>query len=169
MKLNAMVLVDGEGAAHLLQRVAIGTANEQAEDGSRDTKLWKETTDVPSTHSARRLSTVFPDVAHRALGATSGTFGGELLQFDWTVAADARDNPFRHAWHPDHETGFAVTNRLVLSWRKESGESTWAYSPDEVTYGICTWTLGGLSGTGDITMRGTFALKRILSVSKVEE
>jgi len=169
MKLNAMVLVDGDGAAHLLQRVAIGTANEQAEDGSRDTKLWKETTDVPSTHSARRLSTVFPDVAHRALDATSGTFGSELLQFDWTVAADARDNPFRHAWHPDHATGFAVTNRLVLSWCKESGESTWAYSPDEVTYGICTWTLGGLSGTGDITMRGTFAMKRMLAISKMEE
>lgn len=110
---------------------------------------------------------MFPDVAHRSLDATSGAFG-EMLQFDWTVAADARDNPFRHAWHPDHATGFAVTNRLALAWRTESGESTFAYDPNEVTYGICTWTLGGLSGTGDIKMRGTFALKRILPVSKVE-
>ena len=85
------------------------------------------------------------------------------------MAADAADNPFRHAWHPDHGTGFAVTNRLALSWHAESGESTWEFSPDEVTYGICTWTLGGLSGTGDVKMRGTFALKRILDVSKIEE
>ena len=168
MKVNAMVLVDGTGAAHLLQRVAVGTAKEAAEDGTRAVRLWPETAAVPAEYAARRLSTVFPDMAHRSLDATSGAFGN-LLQFDWTVAADARDNPFRHAWHPDHGTGFAVTNRLTLSWYTEGGESTWAYSPDEVTYGICTWTLGGLSGTGDITMRGTFALKRILSVSKVEE
>ena len=168
MKMKALLLVDGLGATHLLQRIAVGTAKEVAEDGTRAVKLWPETTDVPAAYSPRRISTMFPDVAHRSLDATSGAFGN-LLQFDWTVAADARDNPFRHAWHPDHATGFAVTNRLALSWYKESGESTWEYSPDEVTYGIATWTLGGLSGTGDITMRGTFALKRILSVSKVEE
>jgi len=168
MKMKAMLLVDNVGAAHLLQRIAVGTAKDPAEDGTRAVRLWPETTDVPAEYSARRISTMFPDVAHRSLDATSGTFGN-LLQFDWTVAADARDNPFRHAWHPDHGTGFAVTNRLALSWYKESGESTWEYSPDEVTYGIATWTLGGLSGTGDITMRGTFALKRILAVSQIEE
>ncbi len=168
MKMSAMVLVDGDGAAHLLQRVAVGAAETQNAEGTRDTKLWAETTDVPSGYTARRLSTMFPDIAHRSVDATSGSFGG-LLQFDWTVAADARDNPFRHAWHPDHGTGFAVTNRLSLSWQTETSESTWKFSPDEVTYGICTWTLGGLSGSGDITMRGTFAMKRVLAISKIEE
>ena len=168
MKMKALLLVDNVGAAHLLQRVAVGTAKEVAEDGSRAVKLWPETTDVPAECSARRISAVFPDVAHRSLDATSGAFGN-MLQFDWTVAADARDNPFRHAWHPDHGAGFAVTNRLTLAWHAESGDSTWEYSPDEVTYGICTWTLGGLSGTGEVTMRGTFALKRILAVSQIEE
>ena len=168
MKLNTMILVDGTGAAHLMQRVAVGKPKEQSADGADTVKLWPETGDVPSGYSARRLSTVFPDVAHRSLQATSGSFGN-FLQFDWTVAADARDNPFRHAWHPDHGTGFAVTNRIALSWRTESNETTWGYSPEETTYGICTWTLGGLSGAGDITMRGVFALKRILPVSKVEE
>ncbi len=168
MKMAAMVLVDGEGAAHLLQRVAVGTSDERKADGSRDARLWADTTDVASGFSARRLSTMFPDVAHQSVKATSGSFGG-LLQFDWTVAADARDNPFRHAWHPDHGTGFAVTNRLMLSWQTEAEESTWEYSPDEVTYGICTWTLGGLAGTGEVKMRGTFAMKRILAISKIEE
>ncbi len=168
MKMAAMVLVDGDGAAHLLQRVAVGSSDEQKADGSRETKLWAETTDVSSGFSARRLSTMFPDIAHPSVEATSGNFGG-LLQFDWTVAADARDDPFRHAWHPDHGTGFAVTNRLMLSWQTESAKSTWEYSPDEVTYGICTWTLGGLSGTGEVKMRGTFAMKRILAISKIEE
>ena len=168
MTMKAMLLVDNAGAVHLMQRVVVGTAKELAEDGSRAVKLWPETTDVPADYSARRISTMFPDVAHRSLDATSGAFGN-LLQFDWTVAADARDNPFRHAWHPDHGTGFAVTNRLTLSWYKEDGESTWEYSPDEVTYGICTWALGGISGSGEVTMRGGFALKRILAVSQIEE
>ena len=168
MKVSMMMLVDSAGAAHLLQRVAIGTAEAKAADGSRDVRLWPEATSVPSGYSARRLSSVFPDVAHRSVDAAGGSFG-DLLVFDWTVAADARDNPFRHAWHPDHETGFAVTNRLALSWHAESGETTWGYSPDEVTYGICTWTLSGLSGTGDVTTRGTFALKRILPISKIED
>lgn len=141
MRLNAMVFIGADGVPKLMQRVKAGD---------------------------RRISCVFPDVAHNALPAASGTFG-EILQFDWTVAEDAKDNPFRHAWHPDHAKGFAVTNRLVLSWRTEGGESTWNYAPEEVTYGICTWTLGGLSGAGEISTRGTFALKRILPVTKMEE
>ena len=141
MRLNAMVFIGADGVPKLMQRVNAGT---------------------------RRISCVFPDIAHNALPATSGTFG-ELLQFDWTVAEDAKDNPFRHSWHPDHAKGFAVTNRLSLSWRTEGGESTWKYTPEEVTYGICTWTLGGLSGAGEIKTRGTFALKRILTVSQIEE
>ena len=168
MNVKAIVLVDNNGAAHLMQRVAVGAAKEVSEDGSRDVRLWPEASDVPSGYASRRISAVFPDVAHRSLAATSGVFGS-ALQFDWTVAADARDNPFRHVWHPDHATGFAVTNRLSLSWSTEAGEPTFAYEPNEVTYGICTWRLGGLSAAGDITMRGTFALKRILSVSKMEE
>ena len=168
MKMNTIVFVDGTGATHLMQRVAIGTADEPGEDGSYARRLWKDAENVPSGYSTRRVSVMFPDVAHRSVAATSGSFGN-LLQFDWTVAADARDNPFRHAWHPDHATGFAVTNRLALSWHTESGESTYAYDPDETTYGIATWTLGGLLGTGDIKMRGTFALKRILPISKIEE
>ena len=168
MAMKAMLLVDGVGAAHLLQRVAVGSAKELSEDGTRAVRLWPEMTDVPAEYSARRISTMFPDVAHRSLDATSGTFGN-MLQFDWTVAADARDNPFRHAWHPDHATGVAVTNRVTFAWSTLNGESTWEYSPDEVTYGVCTWTLGGLLGTGDVTLRGTFALKRILSISKIEE
>ena len=169
MRASMMVLVDSAGAAHLMQRVAVGSAEEPEEDGSRAVRLWPDTSDVPSGYTARRFSTVFPDIANRSVDAAAGGSFGNLVQFDWTVAADARDNPFRHAWHPDHGTGFAVTNRLALSWRTEEGESTWGYNPDEVTYGICTWTLGGLSGTGDVKMRGVFALKRILDIAKIEE
>ena len=168
MRVNAIMLVDSSGAAHLLQRVAVGTSKELGSDGTRDVRLWPEPGRVPSTHDARRLSAVFPDVAHRDLAASAGAFG-DGLEFRWTVDADARDNPFRHAWHPDHETGFAVTNLVTLSWRTEANEPTFSYTPDETTYGICTWTLGGLLGTGNVKMRGTFALKRILPISKIEE
>ena len=58
---------------------------------------------------------------------------------------------------------------MTLSWRTEANEPTFSYTPDETTYGICTWTLGGLLGTGNVKMRGTFALKRILPISKIEE
>jgi len=168
MKVNAVMLVDSSGAAHLLQRVAVGTSKELGADGTRDVRLWAETGSVPATHSARRLSAVFPDVGSRDVAASAGSFG-DGLEFRWTVEADARDNPFRHAWHPDHAEGFAVTNRVTLSWRTEANEPTFSYTPDETTYGICTWSLGGLLGTGEVKMRGTFALKRILPISKIEE
>lgn len=165
MRLDMMLLVDGDGATHLLQRIAV--AAKDGEDGG--TRLWPDMKDVPEGWTARRISAVFPDVATRSVPAAAGDRFGDVVQFDWTVPADARDNPFKHAWHPDHKTGFDLANRLILDWHAEDDTPTWEYSPDEVTCGICTWRIGGLLGTGDVLMRGTFALKRILPVSKVEE
>ena len=168
MRAPMLLHVDSAGAPHLLQRVAVGTAKEPDEKGVYEVKLWEDVEDVPSAYAARRLSAVFPDMAHQSLAATSGAFGDEV-RFDWTVEADAKDNPFRHAWHHDHGEGYAVTNALSLSWWTEEREPTFGYNPDETTCGIATWTLGGLSGTGDVKARGVFALKRILDVSEIEE
>lgn len=168
MELKAMLLVGGKGTnaqVRLLQRIAV--AAKDGDDGG--TRLWPDTKDVPDGWTARRISTVFPDVATWSVSAAEGGRFGDYAEFDWTVAKDARDNPFRHVWHPDHKEGFDLTNKLTLDWHTESGDSTWEYSPDEVTYGICTWRIGGLLGKGDVLMRGTFALKRILDVSEVEE
>ena len=169
MRATMLIHVDSDGAAHLLQRVAVGTAEEAAEDGSHEVRLWADPTNAPSGWSARRISAVFPDLAHRSLDANGGGSFGDAVSFDWVVAADARDNPFRHAWHPDHGSGYDVTNHLALSWWTEAEESTWEYNPDETTYGIATWTLGGLSGAGDVKMRGVFALQRVLAISEIEE
>lgn len=170
MKLNMMLHVDGDGNAALLQRIAVATSATADDKGAYDTRLFTETANVPSGYTARRISTVFPDVAHRSVAASADCAFGTRLSYNWTVAADARDNPFRHAWHPDHGTGFAVTNRLSLTWADEWGNSTYSTEdPDEVTYGIAVWRLGGLSGKGDITMRGVFALKRIIPVPEIEQ
>lgn len=169
MKLNMMIHVNADGQASLLQRVAVATSETPDETGSYDTRLYAENGNAPAGYVSRRMSAVFPDVAHRQVAPSNGTFGN-LLQYDWTVAADAKDNPFRHAWHPDHGTGFAITNRLALTWHDEWNNSTYSTDdPDEVTYGIATWRLGGLSGKGDILMRGVFALKRILPIPEICE
>lgn len=139
MKLQTILYQPTNDAAKLLQRV-----------------------DLP----ARRISAVFPDMAHRRLPASSGSFGSELV-FDWVVDKDAVDNPFKHVWHHDHGSGWDVTNHVRLAWTTESGESTYERNPDGTTYGRCEWTLGGLSSKGEIKMLGTFALKKIMD--EVEE
>lgn len=167
MRLNMILHVGRDGKASLFQRIVVATTEQPDEEGFYTSSLHAETDTVPAGHTSRRISAVFPDVAHNGLPPSSGEFGS-LLRFDWTVAADARDNPFRHAWHPDHTTGFAVTNRLALSWFDEKGASTYSHDdPDDVTYGIATWGLGGLSGKGDILMRGVFSLKRVSTLPEV--
>ena len=99
------------------------------------------------------LSATTPEIAG------TGAFG-EFNVFDWTLDKDARDNPFRHAHHPDHATGKTIVNKLRLDWEFKDGKTTFARNENETTVGVVTWSVTGLTGE-EIKSVGVFSLKRI--------
>ena len=192
LKMNILVHVDETGNARLFQRIAAGV------DTNGATRLFKELASAKKAcENPRRLSTVLMSVDEPIVEATAHTTFGDQLQFAWTVDAKARDNPFRHAWHPDHDGKTAdysgevvsgddlsnyvnpvkpelwsVTNTLYLSWHKLNNPTEtvdFDHNPDETTAGYATWSVGGLISEGTINSMGVFYLKRIAEVGTVED
>ena len=192
LKMNILVHVDANGGARLLQRVAAGV------DADGKMRLFKELESAKAAcENPRRLSSVMMSVDTPVVAASAHTTFGDQLQFAWTVDAKARDNPFRHAWHPDHDGKTAdysgdvvsgddlanyvnpvkpelwsVTNTLYLSWHKLNNPTEdvdFEHNPNEVTAGFATWTVGGLLSSGPIYSMGIFYLKRIAEVGVIED
>ncbi|MBQ3288579.1 MAG: hypothetical protein IJH50_04140 [Kiritimatiellae bacterium] len=192
LKMNILVHVPANGTPQLLQRVAAGV------DSAGNMRLFKELSSAKTVcENPRRLSSVMMSVANPIVDASAHTTFGDQLQFAWTVDANARDNPFRHAWHPDHDGKTAdysgdvvsgddlanyvnpvkpelwsVTNTLYLSWHKRNiatEDIDFEHNPNETTAGFATWTVGGLISNGPISSMGIFYLKRIADVGEVED
>ncbi len=192
LRMNVLVHVDDEGAVRLLQRVAAGV------DTNNEVRLFRELSSARAAcANPRRLSTVMMSVDNPVVEASGHTLFGDQLQFTWTVDAKARDNPFRHAWHPDHDGRTAdysgdvasgdnlenyvnpvkpelwsVTNTLYLSWHKMNDPEEavdFDSNPEETTSGFATWSVGGLVSGGTINSLGVFYLKRIAEAGEVEE
>ena len=192
MQVNLLIFAKKDGASPLLlQRIATGT------DPNGTVRLYKELSDVPAGSVGRRLSTVMMSVDNRQASASQQSVFGKNVVFEWTVSKDARDNPFRHAWHPDHDgllpdfktkapdgdviknyempvkpELWSVWNRLELTWDEPA-----AFDPDGIVCGKATWTVGGLSATdlgkgnisSNIVSTGAFALKRLVRPVQVEK
>ena len=192
LRMNVMVHVAEDGTCSLLQRVAAGV------DADGNPRLFRELSGVPSEiENPRRISTVMMSVDTPVVAAADGSAFGDDAAFSWTVAADARDNPFRHAWHPDHDGKTAdykgpapsgddfanyknpvkpelwsISNRLVFSWHEQGNRdlpANFQYSANETTSGVATWDVGGLSAKGPIRSVGTFSLKRVFKAKELEE
>ena len=98
LKMSVMMHVDTNGTCRLLQRVAAGM------DTNGTARLFKELANVPAEIEApKRFSTVMMSVDTPVVAAAGGSAFGDEADFTWTIAPTARDNPFRHAWHPDHD------------------------------------------------------------------
>jgi hypothetical protein len=191
LRMNILVYVPTNGVPRLLQRVAAGV------DSEGKLRLFKELSSArEACENPRRLSTVMMSVANPIVEASAYTKFGDQLQFDWTVGATARDNPFRHAWHPDHDGKTAdysgevvsgddlanyvnpvkpelwsVTNTLYLSWHKQNAPAEdiiFEHNPDETTAGYASWVVGGLLSNGPIESLGIFYMKRIADVGVLE-
>ena len=192
LRMNILVHVPANGTPRLLQRVAAGV------DSEGKMRLFKELSSAKAAcENPRRLSSVMMSVDTPVVAASAHTTFGDQLQFAWTVDAKARDNPFRHAWHPDHDGKTAdysgdvvsgddlanyvnpvkpelwsVTNTLYLSWHKLNNPTEdvdFEHNPNEVTAGFATWTVGGLISSGPIKSMGIFYLKRIADVGEIED
>lgn len=191
LKMNVMVHVAADGKCTLLQRVAAG----YEEDGTA--RLFRELEDVPpEVANPTRFSSVMMSVDTPAVEAAAGSAFGDGADFAWTVGPKARDNPFRHAWHPDHDgkkadySGdlpdgddferyaapvkpelWSLKNRLVLSWHEEGDASkpaVFPYNADETTSGVVTWEVEGLLAKGPVKSVGTFALRRVFKAGELE-
>ena len=192
LKMSVMMHVDTNGTCRLLQRVAAGM------DTNGTARLFKELANVPAEIEApKRFSTVMMSVDTPVVAAAGGSAFGDEADFTWTIAPTARDNPFRHAWHPDHDgktadyEGLApsgddfanyanpvkpelwsISNRLVFSWHEQGNRelpANFRYNANETTSGIVTWEVTGLVANGPIKSAGTFTLKRVFKAKELEE
>ena len=191
LKMNVMMHVAQDGSVKLLQRVVAGVET----NGTQ--RLWRELESVPAeVTNARRFSTVMMSIDNPVVEKTSGTFG-DSLAFDWTVAERAADNPFRHAWHPDHDgkkadySGAApsgddlanyanvvkpelwsITNRMEFSWHENNDpykDVNFERTPTEKTAGFVTWTVDGLTAKEPIRSIGVFVLQRAIKAATIED
>ncbi len=193
IKPTVFVHVDSDNTARLLQRVTMAWDVENEDKEKRSIcHLYNKMSDVPKGYSKQRMSSVLMDTAHAQVTAlaanTSGRpakFGDELT-FSFVIDEKSKENPFRHAWHPDHDgkqsnfkdatpsgdvagnflgkikpESFSVTNTIRLVWRDIDDKSTFEQTPEEGTYGRVEWTLEGLRADGAIHMKGVFLMKRL--------
>ena len=191
LKMSVMMHVDTNGTCRLLQRVAAGM------DTNGTARLFKELANVPAEIEApKRFSTVMMSVDTPVVAAAGGSAFGDEADFTWTIAPTARDNPFRHAWHPDHDgkkadyqgeapSGddfanyaspikpelWSISNRLFFSWHEQGIHSqpiNFEYNASETTSGVVTWEVTGLIANKPIKSEGTFTLKRAVKAAEVE-
>ncbi|MBR4188896.1 MAG: hypothetical protein IKQ55_02935 [Kiritimatiellae bacterium] len=191
LEMDVMLHVAADGKCTLLQRVAAG----YGEDG--EPRLFRELDGVPpEVAHPSRFSTVMMSVDTPAVVAAAGAAFGDAAEFSWTVGEKARDNPFRHAWHPDHDGKTAdysgdapsgddfsnyadpvkpelwsIGNRLVLSWHEQGDPSkpvVFPYNADETTSGVVTWEVTGLLAKGPVKSVGTFSLRRVFKAGELE-
>ena len=194
LKMSVMMHVGTNGTCRLLQRAVAGV------DTNGVARLFKDLADVPEdVEVSRRISTVMMSVDTPVVAATESTNPkfGEDVDFSWVVGATASDNPFRHAWHPDHDGKTAdykgtapsgdvfenyaqpikpelwsISNRLDFSWHELGNRALPEYFPynaDETTSGVVTWEVGGLISKGPIKSVGTFTLRRVFKAAELEE
>ena len=189
MKMNVMMHVAPDGKVKLLQRVAAGV------ETNGTPRLFKELDSVPpEVKNARRFSTVMMSIDTPVVEGT-GKFGEDLV-FDWTVGEKASDNPFRHAWHPDHDGKTAdykgltpsgddlgnyagvvkpelwsIKNRMEFSWHENNDphkDVNFEWTPSEKTAGFVTWMVEGLTAKEPIRSMGVFVLQRAIKAAEVE-
>ena len=193
LKMGVLMHVGTNGTCRLLQRAVAGV------DTNGVTRLFKNPADVPEdVEESRRISTVMMSVDTPVVPATASTNPkfGEDVDFSWVVGATASDNPFRHAWHPDHDgkkadysdylpSGddfslyanpikpelWSISNRLDFSWHEQGNRALpehFPYNADETTSGVVTWEVGGLISKGPIKSVGTFTLRRVFKAAELE-
>ncbi len=170
MKAMLILHVAENGQLTLLQRAVVAT--EAGPDGEPIETLYVDAGDAPAgALSSRRVESVMLSATTPAVhpAETDSDQFGQRPVFTYTVAADARDNPFRHAWHPDHQTGIAVTNTVSLLWRDENGAPFFEEATgDGASGGVVEWRMEGLA-KDPVVARGVFGLKRVAAIPEIEK
>ena len=173
MRLTALLHVGGDGKARLLPQVVV------APDTNQVMRIYASLSDVPErlVDGARRITGGMMSLSN-TVASPAGGFGTYVKFPSFVVGKDAKDNPFRHVWHPDHANtgadGIAVTNDIQFVWKEGiprfsdsfllDGDADWLRGlddPDGVTAGYVVWKMTGLT-KDTLTAVGQFALQRVI-------
>lgn len=188
MKATVILHVDSGGKTLLLPHVAL------AENSNGVVEVFHELDRARAVNAnARRLTSVMLGTETGPVTG-AGSFETEAgVEFRYTIGENAVDNPFRHAFHPDHDglsadytakapsgdnianygSGaikpelWSVTNTVRFVWKDDAGDPTTGFSPEELSYGIVNWKVEGLK-TAPVLMRGMFAVKRVNDAEEVK-
>jgi len=184
--------VGTDGSCRMLQRVLV--AGFENEEGEWQHGLYREESAVPPGAQAVRVSSVAFSTRNDISTVEEDGFGDHLA-FVHVVAADDPVNPFRHAYHPDHDglaadfetplppgddplayagtvkpETFSLTNRLEMTWEDDEGaEHPAIWNPASTVTGRFSHRIEGLRREGPIQMNGRFSLQRISQVGTLEE
>lgn len=183
MSVRLPMYVARDGSMSLLQRFRYGFDK----DGALHVYSGAVTNPPVELTGGRRISSSVLPVDTPVIPSSSGKFGATAT-FPFTVGADARSNPMRHPFHPQHDglagvafdnpapSGddlenylgtvkpelFSVTNVVNFAWDANAGT---AWSPEETVCGKLTWEFGGLRHEGTIRATGRFTMRRITSAA----
>lgn len=183
MSVRLPMYVARDGSMSLLQRFRYGFDK----DGALHVYSGAVTNPPVALTGGRRISSSVLPADTPVIPSSSGKFGATAT-FPFTVDADARSNPMRHPFHPQHDglagvafdnpapSGddlgnyagtikpelFSITNVVNFTWDENAGE---AWNPEETVRGTLKWEFGGLRHEGTIRATGRFTMRRITSAS----
>ena len=181
MPVRLPMYVARDGSMSLLQSFRYGFD----EDGGLHVYSGAVTNPPVKLTGGRRISSSVLPVDTPVIAAEAGVFGANAT-FRFTVASDARSNPMRHPYHPQHDglagvafeksapSGddlenyagtvkpelFSITNVVEFVWDASKGA---AWNPEETLGGMLKWEFGGLRHEETIRATGRFTMRRITS------
>ena len=196
MTANVLVFVptNQAAAAELVQQVILGAFDDG--EGGTSNVLYRTAGLVPENaenlKGVRRISTAMMSTESANVVNATNFFGfGKTCVFKWKVGPKAKDHPYRHAWHPDHDGKTAdyssdapngdvmenyrggqvkpelwtIENQLTLDW--DDGKAS---ANGSMHKGDVTWVVTGLTGPGKkLVSTGRFELKRVLTNRSIVE
>jgi len=198
MRVRAIVHVGTNGVAKLLHHVAIKTTtvtNAAGETVVQNTlyagSAMPTAGSLGAATTLQRLDSIAMDIDNPVIEGV-GSFADALI-FGWTVAPNARANPFHHPYHPEHDgltadyekaapdgddmdnyrngtvkpETWSIFNTLEFAMAPQEEPET-----SETVSGTCTWTFGNLRrkvNGSDLKASGTFTLQRVHRVATLVE
>lgn len=178
--LRLILHAGSDGAVRLLSRAILTT--ETLADSNVVCRIYADEARVPAAAAtATRLSSAaFGMVPPVVL---TGAGFGAALGGAYAVGHDDPVNPFKHAYHPDHDNRragdgtalpdgaecWSVSNTVALAWGPAAGpgQSAMLWDPAETTTGTYTHSILNLRRV-PVTVQGEFTLRRVSRVGRIE-
>lgn len=169
---RVLIHVDGTGAAKLLSEVML-LWDDQIDDHvlatpatpAAELARLKPTGLQDGQSFTRRISTAGYFVDEPLSAAPEGMFGS-ALQFELTLQADHKLNPFKHAFHPDHDGDqagelYVITRAITLTFSQlENG--SWNGTYTESIEGLNKQTT-----PVPVNVSGSFELSKVSEISSL--